>query len=61
MWGIFYLIYNDMTSKRCQINDKFMLFYLHLTPLGQSGSILMCQDSKPGENEYGPNPKEVVA
>ena len=23
--------------------------------------ILLCKDSQPGENEYGPNPKEVTA
>ena len=35
---------------------------LNLVPLG--GLVLLwffCQDSQPGDNGYGPNPKEVVA
>jgi uncharacterized membrane protein YhaH (DUF805 family) len=35
---------------------------LNLVPLG--GLVLLvlfCQDSQPGDNNYGPNPKEVAA
>ena len=38
-------------------------WFLGLIPL--VGWIILlvwaCQDSKPGENQYGPNPKEIVA
>ena len=35
---------------------------LNLVPLGGLVLlVLLCQDSQPGDNNYGPNPKEVAA
>jgi uncharacterized membrane protein YhaH (DUF805 family) len=71
-YGLFYLVYAFavllpglavMVRRLHDVGKSGWMFLVALIPLigGIWLLVLLCTDSTPGENEYGPNPKEVTA